>query len=178
MDLAEHDSDKRIQRDDEYSDSEDEGDAGRRDRQSHRQSSKSKSKSPFVPTTSIPLASSSASATAPTSAPVATDTAPLPSNVTCGAEEPLPPPTSSTSTSTTTGVPNAESAPIDAALAETAPQAEIHAGLIADPEAPPQQPTTTDAPMEDVQVEMPVQGTSADRMTAQGPENGEGEERR
>jgi len=44
--------------------------------------------------------------------------------------------------------------------------------LIADVEAP-----VTDAPMEDVQVEMPVQGTSADRMTAQG-ENGDGEERR
>ncbi|GAA5852705.1 hypothetical protein JCM5353_002414 [Sporobolomyces roseus] len=169
-----HDSDKRIQRDDEYSDSEDEGDAGRRDRQSHRQTSKSKSKSPFVPTTSIPLASSSsASASAPTSAPVATDITPLPSNVTCGAEEPLPPPAApSTSTSTTTGVPNTDSAPIEAALAETAPQAEINAGLIADVEAP-----VTDAPMEDVQVEMPVQGTSADRMTAQG-ENGEGDERR
>lgn len=187
-----HDSDKRIQRDDEYSDSEDEGEAGRRNRQSHRATSTSKpsrkSGSPSAPN----LTSPSTSATAP-SAPVQADTAPLPSNVVCGAEEPLPPRASSTIASTTattttapsaeetnstseaktvTGIDVAESAPIEAALTETAPQAEIVAGEIAQPVDKPED----DATMEDatntnggdeLKVEMPVQGTSADRMTAQ-----------
>ncbi|GAA5954907.1 hypothetical protein JCM3765_007807 [Sporobolomyces pararoseus] len=162
-----HDSDKRIQRDDEYSDSEDEGEAGRKDRQSHRPNSSSKSSrksnSPFVP-----LASSSASASAPTSAPVQTDTAPLPSNVTCGAEEPLPPRSTTTASTTTnaTGVEATGSAPIEAALTETAPQAEIAAGEIAQPvEKGDEDATMQDGEGKDV--EMPVQGTSAHRMTAQ-----------
>lgn len=165
----EHDSDKRIQRDDEYSDSEDEGEAGRKNRQSHRPNSSSKSSrksnSPFVP-----LASSSASASAPTSAPVETDTAPLPSNVTCGAEEPLPPRSTTTTTSATnaTGVEAAGSAPIEAALTETAPQAEIAAGEIAQPVGKGDEDATMqDGEGEGKDAEMPVQGTSADRMAAQ-----------
>ncbi|GAA5877600.1 hypothetical protein JCM1840_005854 [Sporobolomyces johnsonii] len=141
-----HDLDNRIQRNDEFSDSEDEGTGGRRDRQSYgrRSKSKSKSKSPFVPTftPSVPLAASSASAAAPSAAPVTTDAVPLPPNVTCGAEEPLNPP----SVVAVPPVP-AASAPVEAALAETAPEAEIRSG-----EVP-------------VEVEMPVTGISAARMT-------------
>lgn len=174
---TEHDSDKRIQRDDEYSDSEDEGEAGRRDRQSHRSSkapsSSRKSNSPFVP-----LASSSASASAPVSAPVQTDTAPLPSNVTCGAEEPLPPRASTVekaedpAISSATGVEPTGSAPIEAALTETAPQAEINAGEIAQPAENGEADTVMadggdDKKGDGLDVQMPVQGTSADRMTAQ-----------
>ncbi|GAA5894499.1 histone deacetylase RPD3 [Sporobolomyces salmoneus] len=169
-----HDSDKRIQRDDEYSDSEDEGEAGRRDRQSHRSrkaSSSRKSNSPFVP-----LSSSTASVSAPVSAPIQTDTNPLPSNVTCGAEEPLPPLSSRSSPkpapqvpTTATGVEATESAPIEAALTESAPQAEINAGEIAQPveEVENGGDTTMRVGDEVGEVQMPVQGTSADRMTAQ-----------
>lgn len=196
---AEHDSDKRIQRDDEYSDSEDEGDDHRRNRESHRQ------KSPSNPL----LASTTASASAPTLAPVETDTVPLPSNVTCGAEEPLPPrstnlpPTVVPPPPTTneeddkkeqveteegekkqpqqgTGIEKTESAPLEAALTETAPQAEIAAGEIAQVGGGGEE---EDTDMKEVvelanggnggegpvggEIEMPVQGISADRMTAQ-----------
>ncbi|GAA6015630.1 hypothetical protein JCM10207_008150 [Rhodosporidiobolus poonsookiae] len=123
------DIDRRIQRDDEFSDSEDEGEGGRRDRQSHRRRSKS----------SIPLETPAASSAAPADAPVATDVAPLPTIATCGAEEPLP-----------------EPAAKDAALAETAPEAKALAGDAAKVE---------NGANGAGEVEMPVQGTSAARMT-------------
>ncbi|GAA5978999.1 hypothetical protein JCM10908_002766 [Rhodotorula pacifica] len=142
------DTDRRIQRDDEFSDSEDEGEGDRRDRQSHRGSSSrpSKSRSPSAVAAgsssaaaakngaaAIPLESSTASAAAPVDAPVTTDAAPLPTNLACGAEEPLP-----------SLAPAAATATVSAA-------GENAAGTGADV-------TTANA-------ELPVQGTSAARMT-------------
>ncbi|GAA6029944.1 hypothetical protein JCM8097_009181 [Rhodosporidiobolus ruineniae] len=109
--------DRRIQRDDEFSDSEDEGEGGRRDRQSNRR----RSKSPATTADgamAIPLEDKTASAAAPKDAPVKTDVNPLPPIATCGAEEAL-----------------------EGAEAEK------------------------EAKAEELAVEMPVQGTSAARLT-------------
>ncbi|GAA5923875.1 histone deacetylase RPD3 [Sporobolomyces koalae] len=187
-----HDSDKRIQRDDEYSDSEDEGEQGRKDRSISTGNAR-RSLSPRTGVTEdkavVPPADGAASSAATSQAPVEADVAPLPTNVTCGAEEPLAPleprvqadplntaADTAQAVDTAVGV-QVESAPIEAALTDTAPQAEIAAGEIAEAPAPPAaaSPRDTDTAMQDVvsevaeikDVEMPVQGTSADRITAQ-----------
>ncbi|POY73559.1 hypothetical protein BMF94_3497 [Rhodotorula taiwanensis] len=131
-------SDRRIQRDDEFSDSEDEGEGGRRDRQSHRRASPRPSRSrspgtgtPAAPPASVPLEATPASAAAPVDAPVTTDTTPLPTNLACGAEEPLP-----------SLAPSAATAPVSKSTTDGAkPDASVTNG------------------------ELPVQGTSAARMT-------------
>ncbi|GAA5996960.1 uncharacterized protein JCM10292_006114 [Rhodotorula paludigena] len=170
--------DRRIQRDDELSDSEDEGEGGRRNRQSHRRSSKSpvrKSPAPATDSatpataeaaeakTDIPLETTSASAAAPVDAPVTTQQAPLPANVTCGAEEPLPPLNPSGALSGA----GADSTAQDAALAETAPAAEANAGAAATG------PERTEAGIKGLEAQ--VQGTSAARMTTEaGPGEDDG----
>ncbi|GAA5959901.1 hypothetical protein JCM8115_004897 [Rhodotorula mucilaginosa] len=142
------DTDRRIQRDDEFSDSEDEGEGDRRDRQSHRRlsprrrsTSRSRSASASAATavagtsmSAIPVEASTASAAAPTDAPVTADVAPLPTNVACGAEEPLP-----------ALAPSAATAPV------SAPDASADGSAA--------EATAT------VNAELPVQGTSAARMT-------------
>lgn len=82
----------------------------------------------------IPVEASTASAAAPTDAPVTADVAPLPTNVACGAEEPLP-----------ALAPSAATAPV------SAPDASADGSAA--------EATAT------VNAELPVQGTSAARMT-------------
>jgi histone deacetylase 1/2 len=135
--LAEAEVDRRIQRDDEFSDSEDEGEGDRRNRTSHRNS-----KSPFISLAS-PAATSSSAKT--TNAPIKTDVNPLPPIASCGVEELLPP----------NGTNGTSFADGGAAGAEGAAEVEI------------------------AEVEMPVQGTSAARMTTTagpGEDDGKGEE--
>ena len=154
--LAEAEVDRRIQRDDEFSDSEDEGEGNRRDRQSHRGGSasrkaasataRSKSPAPAATTaapapTSIPSEESSASAAAPVDAPVATAVAPLPANVTCGTEDLLPP--LKAASATNGGASGSAAADAEAAAAQEG-----------------------DADMREA-CEMPVQGTSAARLTTE-----------
>ncbi|GAA5854473.1 hypothetical protein JCM9279_006619 [Rhodotorula babjevae] len=148
--------DRRIQRDDEFSDSEDEGEGNRRDRQSHRGGSASRkaasatarSKSPApaasaAAPTSIPTEESSASAAAPVDAPITTAVAPLPANVTCGTEELLPP---LKAASASNGGASGSAATATAGEALAAQEG--------------------DADMREAG-EMPVQGTSAARMTTE-----------